>query len=266
MKNSLLFSETYEKLFNEIQKNNLLPIGETGTLPIHKSKKDVDYPKIIKFQHAFSHNKLLEDFNTTKSLLKKYGEPAFGGYSSYFIQTQYSEVLKMLGELGFSKDRYEVYQLSLSGQSELLPIVGDYTRDTLNKIGRNFWQLYVTAKPDWSLKPHIDHKDMSKFGFKVFLPINEDRYIGWICKHKKIQIYKLLKGIPYFLNVTLPHFAVNPTSSKSIALNFHIAEDKGILKGEEMEPEKDITWIEKQIPWIKELYANFDQNCKLIFK
>ena len=182
------------------------------------------------------------------------------------IETNIQEVFTMLYELDFKKDIYKLYPLRHIGRADLLPAVRSYTRKCLNKVGQHFQQCYIVAQSGWCSKPHIDSTNMKLHGLKIHIPINVDSYIGYVYCDKYIRIYKLTKGIPHFVNTSVPHFGINPLKKERVTLIFQLASDKDILKGIEITPEKNNKPFLKKIPWIKELYANYDQNYKILSK
>ena len=267
MKSSLLFSEIYEKLWGEtIKINDLLPVGKKEAPTIEKHCNNQCYPNVVQLTKVFSYDKLLHDFLTSRLQLEEAEKSVFEYRSSFFIKATSTEILYMLEELGFTKNTYQAYALRWPGSMELLPVIKDYTRMCLNETGQHFRQLYTVAQPGWCSKPHIDNKNMAWHGFKIHLPINANGYIGYICCDRKIRIYRLSQGIPYFCNTSVPHFGINPMKIEKIALNFQIASDKNILKGKKIEPEKDDNELKKYIPWIAELYHNYDKNYQLLCK
>lgn len=269
---SLLFSDTYEKLWSKtIYKNNLIPTGRFETIII-KRKQDYCLPSsspyVVQLK-SYSSKTLLKDFFYFLPYLKKNEKIDFiERYNSHYIQTNTKEVAKMFNELGFTLKTYRPYPLWKFGGTELLPITGSYTRVCLDEIGQHFRQFYVVIQPGWCSKPHIDNKNVAEQGFKIYLPINVDAYFGYICSDG-IKIYKLSKGKAYFCNISIPHFGINPLKEERIALNFQIAADSDnclLLNGTEIQPEKNDKNIQKQIPWREELYENYDRNYQLLLK
>lgn len=267
MKTSLLFSETYERLWNKtIKINDLLPVGKEEAPIIEKSYNKSNYPHVVQLPKTFSCDKLLQDFLTSRLKLEEAEKSVFEYRSSFFIEATSTEILYMLEELGFTKNTYQAYALRWPGSAELLPAIKGYTRECLNEIGKHFRQLYTVAQSGWCSKPHIDNENMAWHGFKVHLPINTDGYIGYVCYDKKIRIYRLSPGIPYFCNTSIPHFGINPLKVEKISLNFQIASDKSLFEGAKIEPEKDNNKLKKHIPWIEELYQNYERNYRLLSK
>ena len=79
----------------------------------------------------------------------------------------------------------------------------------------------------------------------------------------------MMNGIPYFCNTSVPHFGMNPIKEERIGLNFHVSSDEDIMRGMNIDPEKEDHNIILQnffIPWKKELYENYSQNYKILIK
>ena len=174
---SLLFSETYEKLWKKtLEVNDIFPIGRKETLPVKKTADS--YPNVVRLDKIFSSGKLLNDFISSRSYLIEAIESVFKCRDSFFIGASIKDVLRMYGELGFTTDKYNGYGLRKPGTTRLLPTVRNYTRQCLDQVGQHFRQVYTIAQPSWCSKPHIDNKNIAWHGFKILLSINVNSYIG----------------------------------------------------------------------------------------
>ena len=256
---STLFSNTYEKLWKNINENDFLPIGQVESHTIYRHNKSAPYPHVVEMNQTISVDKLLEDWTHSLPHLQKKTTNLLEDYNSYYINTDKEEVVQMMNELGFSLDSYKIYPLREPGNVELLPLVGEYTRKCMDDLGRHFRQLYTVAQPGWCSKPHIDNKNMEQHGFKIQLPVNIDSYFGYVCPDG-VKVYKLSKGKAHFCDTSVPHFGINPLKEERLALNFQISSDRDVLSGKKIQAVKEPEFIYKQIPWYEELYKDYERH------
>jgi len=226
-----------QSLKHKLLKNDIFPLGEYETLPVHTSKDGAEesYPRVVKIRDGIDSDSLLRESYVHRDII-----------GNCYVKDRVDHLVEGLNEVdlryaledvGFHKKKYQSFSLRQQGTAELECWVGSTTREYIESIGIDvFRQQYAVAYEGWNTKLHRDHKDFLTHGFRLMTPLSDDVWMGYEDDNGDPIIYRLEKGSSYFVNIARMHRGFNPYHTERVNLIMQMAGDKLILEGTKCDP------------------------------
>ena len=188
---SIRFNDQFKKYDAQ-----LMELKNEETSPIvAKYPNDVKkYPEVLKLCEV-DVKPLIEDFQN------------FDDKENYLLSRRKDFVLSptinaiVSNYLGFRGEVYESVPLNKKNSTELKEKVGNNTKEFLKKFKCAERVNYVTTRKGWKTKPHADHEDYTKQGFRVIVPLTGSMKMTF----ENDREYIFEPGYAYFVNVCVEH-------------------------------------------------------------
>lgn len=209
-------------------KYDILPLGDYETIPV--TSLIPPYPEYFKEVVRLGINTDVEKLRTEFDDFDLKAEGDYFFSRARHFKQSIRKTLESFKDLHFELgEKYAGYPIRKKGTNELKDGLGEYTKSLLEKFGVPlFRQQYVIAEEGWNTKLHIDHPDFSIHGFRVFIPIDV-AYIGF-----EKNVYKLLPGDCYFVNIAKPHRGIS--DRHRVVIMAQMSSDKLIRMGYDISP------------------------------
>ena len=206
----------------ELWKEELFPVGQFETIPVTVTKNIPfeEYPSVVAVSEIQNCNILYDEYLKFKKELRV-SPSRYIKERLKFLKLPINEWNKLFTSYGFNDKQYETYSMRILGTNILRTEIGNYTRQTLESFNIPlFRQQYAVANPKWRTKIHIDTNRLDLHGFRIMIPLNTTFNIGF-----EEGIYSLTPGKSYFVNVSKPHYGLNPEEVARCNIMIHLSSD-----------------------------------------
>ena len=188
---SIRFNDQFKKYDAQLME---LKNEETSSIFARYPKDVKKYPDVLKLCKV-DVQPLIEDFKN------------FDDRENYLLSRRKDFVLSptinaiVSNYLGFRGEVYESVPLNKKDSTQLKDKVGNATKEFLNNFDGAERVNYVTTRKGWKTKPHADHEDYTKQGFRVIVPLTGSMKMTF--ENKREYIFE--PGYAYFANVCIEH-------------------------------------------------------------
>jgi hypothetical protein len=156
-----------------------------------------------------------------------------------------TDIKNRLFRLGFKREHYQAYSLRKLGTNTLEEFIGPCTRKFFGNFQNSAFRMqYAMAQPGWALSFHQDFSHFRRHGFRVIVPIDSVSLISFQIDGRE-DVYELIPGNAYFINIARLHRAFNPFDKERLAIMFQINSDEKILNGMLTHPLSETETLQK---------------------
>jgi hypothetical protein len=188
---TIKFYDQYKKYDEHLME---LKTKETTTIEAKYPTDPRKYPDVVKICEV-DVDPLIKDLNN------------FSDNENYLLTRRKDFVISpsinaiVSNYLGFKGDVYESVPLNKRNSTQLKDSVGEDTVEFLNKFIGAERVNYVTTRKGWKTKPHADHEDYTKQGFRIIVPLTGPMKMTFDGERE----YIFEPGFAYFANVCVQH-------------------------------------------------------------